>query len=94
MAEIVARFIYAEPVSQITAAGAAVKKDSTSIEVGQLHLVEELAGGETGRDEILGSAILVIERAKRRAANIGAQGTGFKQAAAWGRSNSVPGGFL
>ncbi|KAL9127147.1 MAG: hypothetical protein Q9217_003917 [Psora testacea] len=81
--EIVARFIYAVPTLMSTGAAIGRKHSvAADAEVGELHIVEALAGGENGREEIICSAAVVIERAKRRAANIGRQGIGFKQGAA------------
>ena len=71
-----------------------MKDDFMSSDIGELHVVDALTNGESGRDEILCSAIVVIERAKRRAANIRAQGTTYTQGAARGMNFSSPAGLL
>ena len=70
--EIVARFTQTIPVFPVT--GTKSKKGlEVEVEIGELQVVEELTGGELGREEVLCSAITVIERAKRRAVNIRSQ---------------------
>lgn len=99
--EIVARFMYAAPVSQRTGSWptrvdsvSEAKKDAVEMDLGELHVVDGLAGGDSGRDEIVCSAVVVIERAKRRAANMMKSGPGLKGPASWGMGASPPGGFL
>lgn len=67
-----ARFIPAAPSFQrrYSATEKRKEKDSTEREVGELHVVDVLAGEDSGREEILCSAVVVIERAKRRAMKI------------------------
>ena len=75
--EIVARFVHSGPVSQMTGFGtrdSAGKKKMDKEELGDLHVVDALAEG--GRVEVICSAMVVVERAKRRAKNISC--TGFK----------------
>lgn len=94
-----ARFISAAPVSPSTGfqperrgSTAETKKEHVTTDLGELQVVDSLAGGDTGREEILCSAVVVVERAKRRAMNI--CGAGLKGPASWGISMSPPGGFV
>jgi len=90
--DIVARFVSAMPASQRTGSVAENKKDAVEMDLGELHVVDALAGGDTGLEEILCSAVVVFERAKRRAMNL--CGAGLKGPASWGISVSPPGGFV
>ena len=75
MDEIVARFVHSGPVSQMTGFGtrdSAGKKRMEKEELGDLHIVDALAEG--GRAEVICSAMVVVERAKRRAQNISCAG--------------------
>ena len=75
MDEIVARFVHSGPVSQMTGFGtrdSAGKKRMEKEELGDLHIVDALAEG--GRAEVICSAMLVVERTKRRAKNISCTG--------------------
>ena len=97
MEEIVARFTYTASLAQRLGNTTPVhdsRKQRMSVELGLLHVTETLAGDASGREEILCSAILVIERAKRRAANMMKSGPALKGPAAWGMSISPPGGFV
>ena len=94
MDEIVARFVHTMPVSQMTGSGRSGsrgKKKDDKEELGDLHIVDSLAEG--GREEIICSAMVVVERAKRRANNINSIGVG-KTAPAWGMSAGASGGFM
>ena len=74
--EIVARFVHSGPVSQMTGFGtreSAGKKGMDKEELGDLHIVDALAEG--GRAEVICSAMVVVERAKRRAKNISCKNT-------------------
>jgi hypothetical protein len=78
--EIVARFIHAAPVSAETGSVGSTKDAPTEMDVGELSVIEALSGTDTGLEETLCSAIVVIERARRRAANMAKtdkQGTGW-----------------
>jgi len=92
--EIVARFIYAAPASQMrrSSSVSSMKKASVEEDVGELSVVKALLGGETGLEEMLCSAVVVIDRAKRRAANMSKVGKGFKSGTVLA-SPIVPGGF-
>ena len=95
MDEIVARFVHTVPVSQVTGSGRGgsvgkMKKEDKE-EMGELHIVDALAEG--GREEVICSAMVVVERAKRRANNISRVGAG-KNAAAWSMGAGPPGGFI
>ncbi len=95
MDEIVARFVHAVPVSQVTGSGrgggSGGKKGVGKEVLGDLHIVDALAEG--GREEIICSAMVVVERTKRRANNISRVGAG-KNAAAWSMGAGPPGGFI
>ena len=94
MDEIVARFVPTLPVSQMTGSdrrGSAAKKKEEKEELGDLHIVDALAEG--GREEVICSAMVVLERAKRRANLIRCAGAG-KAAAAWSLGTGPPGGFI
>ena len=82
--EIVARFIYAAPVSVRIGSVGSTKDASKETDLGELSVIEALYDTDTGLEEILCSALVVIERARRRAANMvkcGKQGTSW--AAGW-----------
>lgn len=87
MDEIVARFVTKVPVSQVTGyvgrrGGSGVgKKKEEGVELGELHVVDALLA-EGGREEVICSALVVVERTKRRAGNIGCAGMG-KSAPGW-----------
>lgn len=86
-----ARFIYAEPVSTTIDK----KFKAVDVEIGDLHIVDDLAGGDdTGRKAILCSAAVVIERAKRRAANIACKGGIYTGGAGRTMSASSAGGYI
>ena len=93
MGEIVARFMHTGPVSQMTGSGirsAGGKNKIERAELGNLHVVDALAEG--GREEIICGAMVVVERAKRRANNISCTGSG-KTTSAWSIGSGPPGGF-
>lgn len=94
MDEIVARFVRAVPVSQVTGSGrrgSSVRRKEDREELGDLHIVDALAEG--GREEVICSAMVVVERAKRRASHISCTGAG-KTGTAWSSSAGPPGGFV
>lgn len=73
MDETVARFMPAVPVPPATATapgrnGSIGKKKEGKEDVGELQIVDAMA--ETGREEVICSAMVMVERAKRRANNI------------------------
>ena len=75
--EKVARFIYNTTATNIINSNTGRRKSAAataSSEIGELNIVEALAGGEREREEIICSAVVVVERARRRALNIGSQG--------------------
>lgn len=84
MEEIVARFTFAAPSFQRRVSVIERWKEKSVVErdLGELHVVDELAGGDMGREDILCSAVVVIERAKRRAMKI--SGVGLNVPAALG----------
>ena len=94
--EMVARFLYSSPdiartgstISRQESAGSIKDASSKETDVGELSVVEALAGVEMGLEEILCSAVVVIERFKRRAANMIKNGAAIKQGAGWGMSVS------
>lgn len=94
MNEIVARFVHTVPVSQVTGSGrigSSGKKKVDKEELGDLHIVDALAEG--GREEIICSAMVVVERAKRRANNISCSGVG-KTTPAWSLGSGPPTGII
>ena len=82
--EIVARFIFASPGSTRTTSVGSMKEASKEQELGELSVVEALSGTDTGLEEILCSTVVVVERARRRAANMVKNGAAYKQGAGWG----------
>lgn len=98
--EIVARFLYSSPgisrtgstISRQESAGSIKDASSKETDVGELSVVEALAGVEIGLEEILCSAVVVIERFKRRAANLIKNGAALKQGVGWGM-NVASGGL-
>ena len=75
MNEIVARFVHTGHVSQMTGSGrrdSGGKKKMDKEELGDLHIVDALAEG--GRAEVICSAMVAVDRAKRRAKNISCAG--------------------
>ena len=77
MDEVVARFLHAAPVSQRTGswpkrAGAVSpsKKDRSDFKLGELHVVGSSEAQESDYEQIVCSAIMVIERTRRRSANM------------------------
>ena len=77
MNEIVARFMPAVPVSPPTASGrkgSIGKKKEGKEDVGELQVVDAMT--ETGREEVICSAMVMVERAKRRANNISCAAVG------------------
>lgn len=94
MNEIVARFVHTGHVSQMTGFGrgdSSGKKRTDQEELGDLHIVDTLAEG--GRAEVICSAMVVVERAKRRANSISCAGV-KKTTPAWNTSAGPAGGFL
>lgn len=96
MDEIVARFTYAAQVSQRTGSwsesaesASDTKKDKAEVNIGELHVVESLAGEDSGLEQVLCSAILVVERAKRRATYMAKSGAPLKGPASWGWGQSL-----
>lgn len=97
--EIVARFVSAAPAASAVPSVNKKKKDrivGKGVEFGELQIVEEYCGGGRGsegaKEEILCSAVAVIERARRRASNIHRAGVGYKQGAACGPTLGAYGG--
>ena len=98
--EIVARFVASAPAASAMPSVNKKKKDRVvgkGVEFGELQIVEEYCGGgergsEGAKEEILCSAVAVIERARRRASNIHRAGVGYKQGAACGPTLGAYGG--
>ena len=59
------------------AEGAAKKSNFEEIAVGELYVVDALVGGEQEREEILCSAVVVVERMRRRQAILQNQGSPY-----------------
>lgn len=79
------------------------EKDATEFEVGELHVVDALVGGQEAgserrkeelREEVLCSALMVVERAKRRRANLSKSGPALKGPASWGWDGAPAGGAV
>lgn len=90
--EIVARYISAAPVKRRTGSVAETRKTAVEMDLGELHVVDALTGADKGREEILCSAVVVIERARRRAMNM--CGAGLKDPHCCGLSPSTPGSYV
>lgn len=67
----VALFVRAEVVAQRRASAPATSKRFETENVGEIHIMDEFAGGPVELDQILCTAVVVIERARRRATNPG-----------------------
>jgi len=98
--EIVARFVYTATAlqragswSERSTSASDFKKDRVEFDLGDLHVVDALVAEESGHEQIICGAIMVIERAKRRAENMAKNGPALKGPASWGMSISPPGGF-
>ena len=94
MDEIVARFVHMGPVSQMTGFGrrdSSGKKGTYEEKLGDFHIVDALA--EAGRAEVICSAMVVVERAKRRANNI-SSAVVQKATLACNVGSGPPGGFI
>ena len=83
--ETVARFIFNTDSVSTNGPGMGRRKSvPAEQEVGELQIVEALAGGDRGKEEVICSAVVAVERARRRAVNIGSQYMGFQTGAACG----------
>ena len=67
----VALFVYAEEGAQRRASAPATLKHFETEKIGELHIVDEFDGNPLALEQILCTAIVVVERAKRRATNPG-----------------------
>ena len=67
----VALFVHAEEVAQRRASAPATSKHFEAENVGEVHIMDEFAGGPVELDQILCTAVAVVERVKRRATNPG-----------------------
>jgi hypothetical protein len=92
--ESVALFTYANEVALTTGARTGSKKQVKSEDVGKLQILQRPEGGMSAAEQILCTALAVIERGKRRAANVGRQGSAYKQGACCGITNTAHGGGL
>ena len=73
-------------------------KDGQDVQIGELQVADELVGGEGRereevREEVVCSAIMVIERARRRRANLSKSGPALRGPASWGWDGAPAGGF-
>ncbi len=95
--ERVALFVYAGEGAASTEMGeksAGKKKKKGGEEVGELHMLEEMEGGERATEEVICGALAVVERAKRRKGNVWTQGSNYRQGASCGITASAYGGGL
>ena len=92
--DIVAIFNYADEVALATGARTGNKKHVKSEKVGELHIKGIMAGKTPALEPVLCSALAVIERTKRRAANVGKQGSAYKQGSSCGITCNSYGGGL
>ena len=67
----VALFVYAEEVPQRRASAPASLEHFEAEDVGEIHIMDEFEGGQLTLEQILCTAVVVVERAKRRATNTG-----------------------
>jgi len=67
----VALFVRAEEVAPRRASAPATAKHFEAENVGEIHITDEFASGPVDLDQILCTAIAVVERVKRRATNPG-----------------------
>ena len=67
----VALFVRAEEVAQRRASAPATSKHFETENVGEIHIMDEFVGGPMELDQILCTAVVVVERVKRRATNPG-----------------------
>ena len=67
----VALFVRAEEVTQRRASAPATSKHFETENVGEIHLMDEFAGGPMELDQVLCTAVVVVERARRSATNPG-----------------------
>lgn len=71
-----------------------VGKNSPSKDIGELHILEDIEGGPRATEEVLCSALTVVERARRRASNVKNVGSNSKQGAFCGLTANTYGGGL
>ena len=67
----VALFVRAEEVAPRRASAPATAKHFQAEDVGEIHIMDEFAGGQVELDQILCTAVAVVEKIKRRATNPG-----------------------
>ena len=92
--EIVARFVPASSVSPCEARKNKKASIDVDVPVGELQVVDALDTRDEGYEQILCSALVVIERAKRRSAFMAKRGSPLTHHACWGMSAPPPGGFI
>lgn len=90
----IALFVYSTEVALTTGFGTGKKKLGVNEDIGKLHILEDIEGGAMATEQVLCTALTVIERAKRRAANVGRQGSAYKQGASCGITSNAYGGGL
>lgn len=67
----VALFVRAEEVTQRRASAPATSQHFETEALGEIHIMDEFAGGPMELDQVLCTAVVVVERARRRATNPG-----------------------
>lgn len=68
------------------------KKNIKSKDVGELHIHEALERNSVKTEQVVCSALAVVERLKRRAANVSKVGSAYKQGASCGITTTPYGG--
>jgi hypothetical protein len=92
--DCIALFTYGSEVALTTGARTGNKKHVKDKDIGELHIHGDGNGGVSAVEQVICSALAVIERAKRRAANVGRQGSAYKQGASCGITCNAYGGGL
>ncbi|KAL2039394.1 hypothetical protein N7G274_007666 [Stereocaulon virgatum] len=92
--DCIALFTYGSEVALTTGARTGNKKHVKNEDIGELHIHGDGNEGASVVEQVVCSALAVIERAKRRAANVGRQGSAYKQGASCGITCNAYGGGL
>ena len=92
--EVLASFTYTGPVALQTGPGTGNKQNSRVEVVGDLQVGKGLDTTTEEIEMVVCSALAVVERAKRRAANVGKQASAYRQGVACGPGTMALGGGL
>lgn len=90
----VALFAYANEVALTTGATTGIKRQTKSEIIGELQISQDPIRETLALEQVLCTALAVIERAKRRAANVSRIGSPYKQGVGCGITTNVYGGGL